>query len=113
MTNSRQKGKRGELLWRDVLRATGWTEARRGQQYAGSPDSPDVVGGPKGWHPEVKFRTVLNVHGALKQAEDEMPAGNRPYVAWKKNNKDWVVVLRAGDFLELLHAIELRKETDA
>ena len=40
--NSRAKGARGERLWRDELRAQGFT-ARRGQQFSGSPDSPDVV----------------------------------------------------------------------
>ena len=40
--NSRNKGKRGELEWRDVIRSHGY-EARRGQQFSGSPDSPDVV----------------------------------------------------------------------
>jgi Holliday junction resolvase len=40
--NSREKGKRGERQWRDELRAQGFA-ARRGQQFSGSPDSPDVV----------------------------------------------------------------------
>lgn len=42
MINSRQKGKRGERLWRDQLREQGFT-ARRGQQYAGGIESPDVI----------------------------------------------------------------------
>jgi len=40
--NSREKGKRGERQWRDELRANGYA-ARRGQQFSGSPDSPDVI----------------------------------------------------------------------
>jgi hypothetical protein len=36
--NSREKGKRGERAWRDELRAAGY-DARRGQQFSGSPDS--------------------------------------------------------------------------
>ena len=40
--NSRQKGARGERQWRDELRANGYV-ARRGQQFSGSADSPDVV----------------------------------------------------------------------
>ena len=35
--NSREKGKRGERQWRDELRANGY-DARRGQQFSGSPD---------------------------------------------------------------------------
>jgi len=48
--NSREKGKRGERQWRDELRANGYT-ARRGQQFAGSPDSPDVVCEELDWIP--------------------------------------------------------------
>ncbi len=40
--NSRQKGARGERQWRDELRAHGF-QARRGQQFSGPPESPDVV----------------------------------------------------------------------
>jgi len=52
--NSREKGKRGERQWRDELRANGYA-ARRGQQFAGSAESPDVVCDSLPWiHFEVK-----------------------------------------------------------
>ena len=38
----REKGKRGERQWRDELRAHGF-HAQRGQQFAGSPESADVI----------------------------------------------------------------------
>jgi hypothetical protein len=38
--DSKRKGKRGELEFAAVLRAEGF-QARRGQQFSGSPDSPD------------------------------------------------------------------------
>lgn len=99
--NSRDKGARGERLWRDLLREAGWSEARRGQQFAGGTDSPDVVGGPEGWHPEVKFVQALNVREAYAQATRDAK-GKKPYVAWKKNNQPWLVVLSADDFFSLL-----------
>lgn len=99
--NSRNKGKRGELLWRDELRKAGWSDARRGQQHCGGPDSPDVVGGPEGWHCECKFVQALNVRAAFGQAQRECK-GRKPYVAWKKNNEPWLVVLSADDFFSLL-----------
>ena len=40
--NSRQKGARGERMFRDMFREAGF-EARRGQQFSGGTDSPDVV----------------------------------------------------------------------
>lgn len=99
--NSRDKGVRGERLWRDLLREAGWSEARRGQQFSGGADSPDVVGGPDDWHPEVKFVQALNVRAAYAQATRDAK-GKRPYVAWKKNNQPWLVVMSADDFFSLL-----------
>src|SRR6476619_427503 len=66
--NSRQKGKRGERQWRDELRANGY-DARRGQQFSGSPDSPDVVCDALPWiHFEVKAVEKLNIEDAMEQA---------------------------------------------
>jgi|ERR1041384_3043973 hypothetical protein len=56
--NSRQKGARGERRWRDELRAHGF-DARRRQQFSGSPDSPDVVCDELDWlHFEVTLKDV-------------------------------------------------------
>src|SRR5205823_13839879 len=67
--NSRQKGKRGERQWRDELRANGYA-ARRGQQFSGSPDSPDVVCDSLPWiHFEVKAVERLNIRDAVDQAK--------------------------------------------
>lgn len=106
VVNSRQKGKRGEAEWRDVLRAAGWTEARRGQQFRGGPDSPDVMCGPRLTHCEVKVREQHNPWAHIAQAEAEAATGCMPYVAMKKNRKPWLVVLRAEDFLMLLRNLE-------
>lgn len=66
--NSRQKGKRGERAWRDELRAHGF-DARRGQQFCGSPDSPDVVcEALADFHFEVKRVERLNINDAMDQA---------------------------------------------
>ena len=66
--NSRQKGARGERLWRDQLRENGW-DARRGQQFSGGAESPDVVCESLGWlHQEVKCVERLNIEDAMAQA---------------------------------------------
>jgi hypothetical protein len=63
--NSRQKGKRGERAWRDVLLAHGF-QARRGRQFPGSPDSPDVVCPDLPTvHFEVKCVEHLRLHEAM------------------------------------------------
>src|SRR5512137_3064629 len=69
--NSREKGKRGERQWRDELRAHGYA-ARRGQQFAGSPESPDVICDDLDWaHFEVKLVERLNVYDAMEQARHD------------------------------------------
>ena len=67
--NSRQKGKVGEREFAALLREHGF-DARRGQQFSGSPDSPDVVSDALAWlHVEVKRVQNLNLTDACAQAE--------------------------------------------
>lgn len=106
--NSRDKGKRGERLWAEFLRDHGWTQARRGQQYRGGEDSPDVVEGIPGTHCEVKFRESLNIYAAMHQAQSEARAGNMPYVAHKRNRTQWLVTITGEDFVELMAFLESR-----
>ena len=90
--NSREKGKRGERQWRDVLRAQGYA-ARRGQQFAGSPDSPDVICDELDWaHFEVKFVERLNVYDAMAQALRD--CGERvPILTHRRTNWPWLVTI--------------------
>jgi len=105
--NSRAKGARGERLWRDELRAQGY-EARRGQQFSGSPESPDVVcAGLPQFHFEVKCVEKLNIMDAMEQAkwdaEDKMKDRNpAPVVAHKRNHSEWLVTMRASDWFDLV-----------
>lgn len=101
--NSKQKGNRGERLLRDLFRGHGY-EARRGQQFSGSPDSPDVVINAPSLpiHIECKFTQNLNVRVAHKKAADESSPDKFPTVFWKKNNEPWLITLEANHFFELL-----------
>lgn len=104
--NSRQKGKRVERLWRDVLREAGFLKAFRGQQYCGAAGNADVVC-PElpSFHFEVKGVQNLNVLNAMKQAIAD--AGTTtPVVAHKKNGEPWLITMLAADWLDLV------KETD-
>jgi Holliday junction resolvase len=102
MTNSRQKGARGEREWRDQLRAAGYT-ARRGQQFSGGTDSPDVICEELGAviHFEVKRVESLNVHRAMEQADNDAD-GKIPVVAHKRNGAPWLVTMPAEAFFEIL-----------
>ena len=88
-------------MWRDELRAAGFT-ARRGQQFAGGADSPDVVVEElKGLHQEVKFVESLNLIAATEQAKRD--GGGKPWiVAHKKNRTPWLVTMDAELFFRLM-----------
>lgn len=104
--NSRAKGARGEREWAEWLRDNLGIDARRGQQFAGGPDSPDVIG-LKGTHAEVKRVEKLNISNAMTQAERDCGDNNLPYVAHRKNGEEWMITIRATDvlmFRELLGA---------
>jgi hypothetical protein len=130
--NSREKGKRGERAWRDELRANGYM-ARRGQQFAGSPDSPDVVCEELSWlHFEVKAVERLNIEEAMEQARrdcrgqshgasvdgvDGARTGVRaekvPIVAHRRSFRPWLVTMEAETFFQFLRGTLPRQSTGA
>jgi Holliday junction resolvase len=99
--NSKQKGNRGERAWRDELIAQGFT-ARRGQQFAGGHESPDVLCPSLPFHFEVKHVERLNVWDAMVQANTDAKPGNDPVVAHKRNRSGWLVTMSAGDWFRLV-----------
>jgi Holliday junction resolvase len=111
MTNSRQKGARGERLWADTLTNFGYP-ARRGQQFCGTGDSPDVVcESLPFFHPEVKNTERLNLEDWLFKATQEAD-GRLPYVAHKKNRKPWLVTMYAEDWIALLSYADIEEMAD-
>ena len=106
MTNSNQKGKRGELEWSNFLKPY-FPSARRGQQFRGGSDSPDVIVEelPQ-FHFEVKRTETLSLYPAMEKALED--AGDAaPVLAHKRNNKPWLVVMLAEDWLKLVRDKEL------
>jgi len=102
--NSRDKGKRGERQWRDELRANGYC-ARRGQQYSGSPDSPDVICDELDWlHFEVKAVERLNIEDAMEQARRD-GATKTPLVAHKRRYRRWLVTMDGETFFDFLRGV--------
>jgi Holliday junction resolvase len=105
--NSRDKGKRGEREFRDVLLEAGYCKAHRGQQYHGGTDSPDV-----------NCPELPEIHWEVKRTEKSKPLdwliqaaadcrGKKPVVAWKRNNCHWIAILPMSDFLEILRRSDL------
>lgn len=100
----RDKGARGERLWRDLCRDQGFVDADRGcQLYQKGSEIADVIGLP-GIHQEIKFVEKLNVRAAMEQSEkDTREAGGSdvPIVAHKTSRKEWLVTMRAADWFRL------------
>ena len=99
--NSKMKGKRGELEVAALLRGYGY-EARRGQQFSGGGDSPDVVHSIEGYHIEVKYTEAFNAYKAMEQAERDGKEDDTPIVFFRKKRKRWMVMISADDFMMLL-----------
>lgn len=98
--NSKQKGKAGEREWAAFLGEHGWS-ARRGQQFSGGAESPDVVSDLP-FHFEVKRTEVLRLRDACAQAEGE--CGGKPWViAHRWNNGPWLVIMRAEALMDVIN----------
>ena len=105
--NQRRKGVKAELQVAKLLNgkwltADGTTvTARRGQQFSGSPDSPDVVHNIPMVHLEVtrsyKVRPGTKAMTAkLAQAARDCSCVDIPYVVWRPDgDRSWRVTFRA------------------
>ena len=102
---SKEKGKLGEREVAALLKAHGF-QARRGQQFAGGGDSPDVVHNIPGLHIEVKRTEQLNIYAALEQAFQDRKMGEYAAVFHRKNQKKWVVIMDAEELLSLVKGQE-------
>ena len=100
--NSRRKGAVGEREIAKYLREHGFTEARRGQQFKGGADSPDVVG-LTGFHIEVKRVERLDLNAAMEQSIRDCGENETPIVVHRRNNDYWKVTMRLDDFMEVIH----------
>lgn len=104
MTNGRAKGARGE---REAAKA--WAEcvggtARRGQQFSGGTESPDVVTSFQRIHLEVKRVERGNPYGWMAQAVRD--AGPKcPVVLHRRNGEDWLAIVRLADVPRLAREI--------
>src|SRR5665213_4437968 len=98
--NSRSKGVAGELELAKYLREHG-IDARRGRQYSGGDDSPDVICDIPSIHFEVKRVESGSLYKWLEQAQAD--AGTKiPVVAHRRNHKEWVAILPLTDFLNYI-----------
>ena len=100
MPNSRRKGAEGERELSKELASYGFP-TRRGQQYRGGGDSPDVVGLP-GIHIECKRVEHLNIEKAMAQSRrDAEGTEDIPVVMHRKNREGWKVTMDLNEFMNL------------
>lgn len=100
--NSKQKGKRGELELVRKLKELGY-DVRRSVQYNGKAEEgqADLLGLP-GIHIECKRTERLSLYEALEQAKrDSAGSGEIPVVFHRKNDCEWVTILRLDDFMRI------------
>lgn len=98
--SQRTKGAAGEREWCDVLKEFGFAAKRLlGQARDGGGDVPCPP-----FLYEVKRRKSLSVYKWLTQAEvSKLTTDCKiPVVAARADNKDWIVILSARDFLSLV-----------
>lgn len=108
--NSKAKGKRGELMAAEALREHLGIEARRGQQFCGTVDSPDVQTSLKGVHFEVKNTESFSIRNATKQAAEEC-GGNVPVVLHKWNRGEWFAIVPLAQLDRLASIVSQRSPT--
>lgn len=103
--NSREKGKRFERLAAQAITETFGVEAKRGIQFKGGDESPDIITGLKGIHFEVKAVEKLNLMEAFEQAKRDAK-DNTPVVLHKKNRTGWFLTMRLEDVMVFIKKVE-------
>lgn len=97
---SRNKGKRGEREAAAELTRLFNVEARRGRQFQGSDNSPDIIVDIPDLHFEVKRCEGFRLYDALAQAAKDA-GGNVPIVLHRQNQKPWVAIVQLDDLPRL------------
>ena len=101
----RSKGNRAEREVIDLLRAHGWTGARRNWQSGGQ-GGGDVIGGPGDCSIEVKHHEAARIWEWLAQCENDARPTDIPLLFFRRNRCGWYVALPADELLALLRLRE-------
>jgi len=107
---SKRKGAAGEREAAAKLNEVLGTQFRRGRQYHGGPESPDLAGDLPGLHVEVKRTEKLRLWEAVGQAQVDASIDQVPVVMHRANGKPWVMVVKVEDLIRLLDAVDEARE---
>lgn len=110
---SKRKGAAGEREAAAELCRLFGVQCRRGRQYHGGPESPDIAAFP-GLHFEVKRAETFSAYAAMDQAIEDAAESSIPAVLHRRNGREWLAVVRLENLPELatrLYLIMAQKET--
>lgn len=110
--NSKQKGKRFELLVASKFREYGY-DARRTAQYCGNTGQAADVEGIPYLHIEAKHCEQMRLYDWMDQAKRDAAAsetGNIPVVIHKKNNAGILVTMEFEDFMKIYTEYEAARK---
>ena len=102
----REKGKRGEReCAAELNRILGDdANARRGVQFQGGNDSPDVrLDLPI--HVEVKRCEAINIYAAMEQAKKDAPDGVPAVVCHRKNGRQWLAIVEIDSLADVAQIV--------
>lgn len=101
--NSKVKGKVAELEVVNILKDRGHF-ARRGQQFKGTEESPDVITGDtmKEFHLEVKRVERANFSKFMEQASKDKGKDQTALVIHRKSGEKWHVYLNLEEFMDII-----------
>ena len=100
MTNSRAKGKRGELEAALLLTQLG-LKARRSAQYCGAEGDADLKVDAN-LHVEVKLQEQVHPYKWIEQTiRDSKKTGRLPLVLCRRTRSPWLVIMLASDWVPL------------
>lgn len=105
---SKRKGKVGERELAKVLGSALGVPLRRGIQFKGTQDSPDIDGlGEYGLYCECKrteSTASKSLYSAIAQAVGDS-GSLTPFVATRRNREDWLVVVKLSDLVDFCNRI--------
>lgn len=108
----KEKGKRGEReCAAELRRLLNWPEngeqIRRGQQFSGSPDSPDVIVPGVPIHVEVKrVEGCGKFYKFMEQAEADSPSTSVPVVWVRSNAQESLLVCKWKNIQQLAKIVK-------
>jgi len=105
-SKSKRKGAVGERDFALFCREHGYDVHRTAQHMGKGGGEADVRGLP-GVHVEVKRTEALRLWDALEQAGRDAKPGEIPIVAHRPNNRPWIVILSADDFMQIYRGWEM------